>query len=123
MKKHIKKRVLGTGFWLIAFVVMLAGMTGWALGESGKGPDKPSVIKSAKGNISFSHEEHGKVEGGCGVCHSQFPPKGGQIEALKASGKIKEKGVMNMCRDCHGKLVVAGKETGPTADCLGCHKK
>lgn len=123
MMKHIKKKNSGTGFWLVVFVVMLAGMTGLALGENGKAPDKPSVIKVEKGDILFSHEKHGKVEGGCVACHSMFPPKNGQIEALKASGELKGKSVMTMCRECHGKLLAANKKTGPTADCMGCHKK
>jgi len=122
MMKHINKTSAGTIFWLV-FVVMLAGLAGPVFGETGKMPGKLVLIKSEKGNIPFSHEEHGKVNGGCAACHSMFPPKGGQIEALKASGKIKDKGVMNMCRDCHGKLMVANTDTGPTADCLGCHKK
>lgn len=123
MMKHIKRRVSGTGLLLIVFVIMLAGMTGLALGENGKAPDKPSVIKVEKGDISFSHEKHAKAEGGCTACHSVFPPKNGQIQALKASGKLKGKSVMAMCRECHGKLMAANKDTGPTADCTGCHKK
>lgn len=123
MKKLISKRHSETFLWLMLFVAMLACMTGLAFGEIDKAPDKPSVIKSDKGNISFSHAKHNKVEGGCGACHSMFPPKGGQIEALMSSGKLKEKAVMALCRDCHGKVLDAGMETGPTSDCMGCHKK
>lgn len=123
MTKPIDKKLRLPSFKLIALVVVLAGMTGWAFGESGKGPEKPVIIKAEKGDVPFSHAEHSSVIGGCGACHSLFPPKSGQIEALKAKGKIKDKDVMNMCRDCHGKLMASDKETGPTADCLGCHSK
>lgn len=123
MTKPIREKKAGMAPWLIVLVGVLAAMTGLAFGESGKAPDKPAVIKSDKGSVSFFHDKHAKVEGGCTACHSVFPQKNGQIEALKASGKMKAKAVMNMCRDCHGKLMAADKETGPTADCLGCHGK
>lgn len=123
MTKLTNGRFFDNGVWLVILVIILAGMTGWAFGQAGKGPEKPSVIKSAKGDITFSHAEHGGIEGGCNACHAMFPPKSGQIEALKSSGKLKEKAVMQMCRDCHGKLMAANKETGPTADCIGCHRK
>ncbi len=123
MMKPIRKYISGTALWFLFFVSILAVMTGLAFGEIGKAPDKPVVIKSEKGDISFSHGKHAKVEGGCTACHSMYPPKEGQIEVLKKSGKMKEKAVMAMCRDCHGKLLDAGQETGPTSNCMGCHKK
>lgn len=123
MKKLTSKRHSGTFLWLMLFVAMLACMTGLAFGEIDKAPDKPSVIRSEKGNISFFHDKHANLEGGCKACHSVFPSENGQIEALKASGRIKAKTVMTLCRDCHGKVLDAGKKTGPTSDCMGCHKK
>jgi cytochrome c2 len=52
-----------------------------------------------------------------------FPQEAGAIAALKASGELAKKQVMNKhCTKCHKQMKNEGQKTGPTT-CKACHVK
>jgi hypothetical protein len=73
--------------------------------------------------VPFPHAAHQAALGDCSVCHELFPQEAGSIDALKASGDLKKKQVMNKhCTKCHKKMKKEGEKTGPTT-CKSCHVK
>ncbi|HSH12756.1 MAG TPA: cytochrome c3 family protein [Desulfurivibrionaceae bacterium] len=79
------------------------------------------VLKASQGSVVFPHGRHQKVFVDCTPCHDLFPKEAQGIEKMKSEGKLKEKQIMDMCKNCHEKLADKGEKAGPTA-CKECHK-
>lgn len=111
---------------LMACLVLLA-LTGAALAYTiqteNKGPEEIELNGGPSGPVPFPHRAHQSKLVDCAVCHTLFPQKIGAIDALKASGELEKKQVMNKhCVKCHRQMAKAGEPTGPTT-CKGCHLK
>jgi hypothetical protein len=102
-------------------VVGLAGA--YTIQTENKGAPQMTLDGGKNGTVAFPHMAHQKALGDCHICHETFPQKAGAIDALKASGELKPKQVMNkLCTKCHKELKKEGKKTGPTT-CTACHAK
>jgi len=112
----------------VAVLTLIAlGMVGVALAYTvqtdNKGAPQITLYGGKSGPVPFPHAAHQAVLDDCTVCHALFPQETGAIEALKASGELKRKQVMNKhCTKCHKKMKKAGQKTGPTT-CKSCHVK
>lgn len=74
-----------------------------------------------RGKVPFPHQKHIDSLGDCNVCHDIYPTTLGSIDALKNTGTLKKKYVMNkQCTKCHRARKKAGDNTGPTK-CSTCH--
>ena len=74
------------------------------------------------GNITFPHGRHQAIDIDCRPCHEMFAKKSQVIDTMKGDGSLKNKDVMNMCKNCHEELSAKGQKAGPV-ECNGCHKK
>ncbi|MCB2168026.1 MAG: cytochrome c family protein [Deltaproteobacteria bacterium] len=102
-------------------VVSLAGA--YTIQTDNKGAPQMSLDGGKSGPVPFPHLAHQKVLADCSVCHELFPQEAGAIDALKASGELKKKQVMNkQCTKCHKQMKKEGQKTGPTT-CKSCHAK
>jgi hypothetical protein len=102
-------------------VVALAGA--YTIQTDNKGAPQMSLDGGKSGPVPFPHLAHQKVLADCSVCHELFPQEAGAIAALKASGELKQKQVMNRhCTKCHKQMKNEGQKTGPTT-CKACHVK
>ena len=106
---------------LLVGIVGLAGA--YTIQTENKGEAQITLDGGKNGPVPFPHHAHQTALGDCKVCHELFPQKAGAIDALKASGALKAKQVMNKsCTKCHKQLKQEGKKTGPTT-CKACHAK
>ncbi len=80
----------------------------------GSSPDHNFVktYENKKGAVTFNHERHSEVAGGCANCHDQLNALGGEVN--KKVGHF-------VCKSCH-KEVLRLKPDAPTK-CTGCHVK
>jgi hypothetical protein len=102
-------------------VVALAGA--YTIQTDNKGAPEMSLDGGKSGPVPFPHLAHQKALGDCSICHELFPQKAGAIDALKASGELAKKQVMNKhCTKCHKQMKKEGQKTGPTT-CKACHVK
>ena len=110
-------------FLAILAILALAVASAAAVDSQDKGAETIGLDGGKSGPVPFPHHLHQNVLVDCMICHSVFPQKPGSINALKASGELKEKQVMNrQCTACHRKMKKEGKKTGPIT-CTSCHEK
>jgi len=113
------KKIAGTLVVTTLFTIM--AVFGLTAGAGEKGAAEMEVFGGSRGPVPFPHLAHQERLGDCQTCHSLFPQEADAIKALKASGKLKKKKVMNMqCVRCHKAEKKAGNPTGPTT-CAKCH--
>jgi uncharacterized membrane protein len=106
---------------LLMGIVALAGA--YTIQTENKGEAQITLDGGKNGPVPFPHRAHQTALGDCKICHELFPQKAGAIDALKASGTLKAKQVMNKnCTKCHKQLKNEGQKTGPTT-CKACHTK
>ena len=106
--------------WLI--VVTFGALSFAASAEHRVGPEELILEGGAFGDVPFPHRAHQEKLVDCNTCHRLFPQEAGSIVALKESGKLKKRQVMNECTFCHYDRKKKGEKGGPTS-CSGCHKK
>jgi cytochrome c5 len=95
----------------------------YAIQTDNKGAPQMSLNGGKNGPVPFPHLAHQAALADCSICHELFPQEAGGIDALKASGELKKKQVMNKhCTKCHKQMKKEGKKTGPTT-CKTCHVK
>jgi uncharacterized membrane protein len=108
---------------LTVMLVALFALPLAALAHEERGAENMELYGGKRGKVPFPHHLHQDVLGNCKVCHSVFPKKAGSIEAMKASGELKSKRVMNgQCTKCHKTTIKNGGKAGPTK-CNDCHVK
>ena len=115
----------GVRAFLVCLVIIgLAGGTlAFTIQTENKGPEEIELAGGTTGVVPFPHRAHQTKLGDCAICHTLFPQKLGAIDALKASGALEKKQIMNKhCVKCHKQMAKAGEPTGPTT-CKGCHIK
>ena len=108
MRKH---RILGHMFFLMATVLLVAGLYSVRV-TAKKAMPKTVVLKSKMmGDVTFNHKAHIKRAGGkCITCHH----------------KMKTNPKKMACRACHTKKTEGNKPSFKNAfhkTCKGCHKK
>lgn len=107
-------------FTLLASTIVLATMATVPASEN-KGADQITIYGGSRGDVPFPHHLHQDTLKDCKTCHDAFPQEKGAIEAMKQSGTLKRKHVMNkLCTSCHKERKKAGEKTGPTS-CKLCH--
>ena len=109
---------------LMLLFVGFVGLAGaYTIQTENKGEDQITLDGGKGGPVPFPHRAHQKALDDCKVCHELFPQRAGAIDALKGSGELKAKQVMNkLCTKCHKELKAEGQKTGPTT-CKTCHAK
>jgi len=91
------------------------------------GPIEPMEIKSAPGNVQFSHRTHVDIE--CTDCHHTSPDrriKRSCFSCHTASSRMPRNSrdaLHDQCIGCHLDLKKAGKPTGPAKLCSQCHAR
>jgi len=108
--------------WIAFFLtITLAVITTYA--QQNKGTEHVSLYGGSWGAVPFPHHVHQRAVKACETCHDVFPQESGSIEALKVSGALEKKQVMDQqCRQCHREMKNKGLATGPTR-CRTCHIK
>ena len=108
--------------WGVVLGLLFVSMP--AADEQNRGAETLVMHGGETGNVSFPHHTHQKaLKDDCQACHAVFPQKAGAIEALKTSGDLAKKFVMNkQCIKCHKEKKKAGEKGGPTS-CKQCHQK
>jgi hypothetical protein len=104
----------------IGFVALAGAYT---IQSDNKGTPQLTLNGGKNGPVPFPHLVHQTALGDCRICHELFPQEAGAIDALKASGALQKKQIMNKhCTKCHKQMKTEGKKTGPTT-CTACHVK
>jgi hypothetical protein len=114
-------------------IVAVAFLTGGILSIALAQPDNVTIDnkypKKIKNPVTLSHKLHIDKGVGCTDCHHTWkkeerktPQKCAECHKADDTG---EKGLKRAyhqnCMDCHKELKNAGKPTGPTTKCSGCH--
>lgn len=112
---------------ILVLVLLATGVVGLAgaytLQTENKGAPQMTLNGGKSGPVPFPHLAHQTALGDCAVCHELFPQQAGAIDALKASGELQQKQVMNKhCTKCHKQMKKEGQKTGPIT-CTSCHVK
>jgi hypothetical protein len=116
-------KVMKTAVLTLMAISFVALASAYTIQTDNKGAPQMSLDGGKSGPVPFPHLAHQKVLADCSVCHELFPQKAGAIDALKASGELKKKQVMNKhCTKCHKQMKKEGQKTGPTT-CKACHVK
>ena len=136
----MKKRILLLG----AVILSIVSFTGIGILVATDCPDEISIKSDAftkykKGSVKFSHtKHHADYKIACTECHHVYKDgknvfkEGDPVQkcsechdALKSQGKVKKLMLAyhKNCQGCHKQLAKAGKKTGPTRKCNGCHEK
>ena len=136
----MKKRILLLGAVILSIVLF----TGVGILVATDCPDEISIKSDAftkykKGSVKFSHtKHHADYKIACTECHHVYKDgknvfkEGDPVQkcsechdALKSQGKVKKLMIAyhKNCQVCHKELAKAGKKTGPTKKCNGCHEK
>lgn len=95
--------------WILVAVMIVVGAS---FVDAGQDHDFTKVYENKKGAVTFNHERHSEVAGGCANCHDQLKVLGGEVN--KKVGHF-------VCKSCH-KEVRSMKPDAPTK-CTGCHVK
>jgi len=106
----------------LVFLMLIGISSAMVTSDQNKGAPEIRLDAGGKGPVDFPHQRHQQTLGDCNICHNIFPQTLGIIKDLKDQGKLKEKQVMNHCRECHRSMADTGKKTGPTS-CQKCHQK
>ena len=136
----MKNRILLLGAVILSIVLF----TGVGILVATDCPDEISIKSDAftkykKGSVKFSHtKHHADYKIACTECHHVYKDgknvfkEGDPVQkcsechdALKSQGKVKKLMLAyhKNCQGCHKQLAKAGKKTGPTRKCNGCHEK
>lgn len=107
---------------LTLMAMAFVGLAGaYTIQTENKGAPQMTLNGGKTGAVPFPHLNHQKALADCSLCHALFPQEAGAIDALKASGELKQKQVMNkQCTKCHKEFKTEGRKTGPTT-CKACH--
>lgn len=114
---------------MVAVAFLAGGILSLAIAQADKVTIDNKYPKKLKNPVTLSHKLHVDKGVACTECHhtwkkaeSKTPQK--CAECHKADDKG-EKGLKRAyhknCMDCHKALKKAGKPTGPTTKCSGCH--
>jgi len=101
---------------LMLLAIGIVGLAGaYTIQTENKGAPQMTLNGGTNGPVHFPHLAHQNALGDCAVCHELFPQQAGAIDALKASGELAKKQIMNKhCTKCHKQMKSEGQKTGPT---------
>jgi len=116
-------KVIRMTVWVLLVASLLGFAGGYTILAANKGAPEMTLNGGKSGPVPFPHLVHQTKFEDCNTCHELFPQEPGAIDALKASGELKKKQVMNkQCTKCHKQMKKEGQKTGPTT-CKTCHAK